>query len=129
MQAHHRAMSTSKRVHWLQPAVLGWLVAIGCLVTGVVLLGAGGALVQERLAIDRLVLCLSASTVGAVVLLRRPGHGIGRICLAAGILAGAGILGAGLALVGPRGYVAESIPTVGLLVAVAAPVVAYVLIG
>ena len=73
--------------------------------------------------------CLSASTVGAVVLLRRPGHGIGRICLAAGIFAGAGILGAGLALSGPRGYVNQVIPTAGLLVAVAAPLVAYALIG
>jgi hypothetical protein len=131
MGAHHAPMSTSSiRVVRRPPAaVIGWLVAIGCLGVGVALLAAGGALVQERLALDRLVLCLSASTVGAIVLLSRPGHGIGRICLAAGILAGVGILGAGLALLGRRGYVSELIPTVGLLTAVVATILAYVLIG
>ena len=87
-------MSTTlnRVVHRPPAAVVGWLVAIAFLGAGVALLARGEALVQERLAIDRLVLCLSASTVGAVVLLRRPGHGVGRICLAAGILAGLGIL-------------------------------------
>src|SRR3954454_11222589 len=131
MTADHAPMSTRsvRAIHRPRAAVLGWLLAVGSMAAGVALLAAGDAVLQERLAIDRVVLCVSASSVGAIILLRRPRHGIGLICLAAGILAGAGILGAGLALAGPRGYVNQSVPTIGLLSAIVAPVVAYCLIG
>jgi len=88
--------TTSKRVRRLLPAVVGWLVAMGALVMGLVLT-ANRTGKWSRLGRSRRRTRCSSSAVGAFILVRRPGHGIGRVCLIAGIFVSVGILGSGLA--------------------------------
>lgn len=123
-------MSTTTSLALRRPRgpIIGWLAAIGCLVTGVVLLAANGALVSSHA--TQMVLGVSASSVGALILLKRRGHGVGLICLAAGILAGLGVLGPGIAhLVARKLPDQQLVPGVGLLAGLYAPLLAYLLIG
>src|SRR4051794_3695026 len=124
------AMSTSlSRVRLPSAPVLGWLVAMSCLVVGLGLIatepnpGRGG----DATAV---VLAISSSAVGAFILMRRPRHGIGRVCLAAGILVSLGIFGNGLAEAQAlTGGAAKPVYWLILSLATLAPILGFVLIG
>jgi hypothetical protein len=109
---------------------VAWLLlALTLLISGIYLATSQTAPPAIDLAFS-LVEAFSASTVGALILRRRPGHGIGWICLAAGSLGSLAVVGRVVANLFARpGALLDPLPSIGLLLMSICPTFAIVLIG
>ena len=119
--------SSARQVAW--PVAI-WIVAM--LTLGV---GAAGVIAADQVPVglDLLwqpLLAISASAVGTFILVKRPGHGIGRICLGAGLVTSFSMLARGLPDIGGGAFASiSSGGAFGVLAAQLTILIAMVLIG
>jgi hypothetical protein len=119
--------SSARQVAW---PVAVWIVAM--LTLGV---GAAGVIAAGHVPVglDLLwqpLLAISASAVGTFILVKRPGHGIGRICLGAGLVTSFSMLARGLPDIGGGAFASiSSGGAFGVLAAQLTILIAMVLIG